>query len=325
MATVLVTGGAGYIGSHTCKALAQAGHLPVVFDNLSRGHKTAVKWGPLEIGDILDKERIHQALADHKPDAVMHFAALAYVGESVEKPELYFKNNVQGTHILLDAMHDADIDKLVFSSSCAVYGAPETIPVNENEPTIPLSPYGDTKLKVEQMLSERANTVGLNSISLRYFNAAGADPDGEIGEDHTPEPHLIPNVLLAASTGCELTIYGDDYDTHDGTCVRDYIHVVDIANAHLAALNRLTESQGVEFLNLGTGKGYSIREIIRTVEVVTGKPIHYTAGSRRPGDPPKLIADASKAHTLLNWEASRSDLKPILTDAWQWMNNKAEP
>ncbi|MEQ8736034.1 MAG: UDP-glucose 4-epimerase GalE [Rhodospirillaceae bacterium] len=324
MATVLVTGGAGYIGSHACKALAQAGHLPVVFDNLSRGHKTAVKWGPLEIGDILDKERIHQALADHKPDAVMHFAALAYVGESVEKPELYYNNNVQGTHTLLEAMHDAKIDKLVFSSSCAVYGAPKTIPVKENEPTIPLSPYGETKLKVEQMLSESANTVGLNSISLRYFNAAGADPDGEIGEDHTPEPHLIPNVLTAAKNGNELVINGNDYETNDGTCVRDYIHVSDIAHAHVAALNRLFTNQQTEFLNLGAGKGYSIKEIVSMAEIVTKESIHSAFGPRRAGDPPNLIADASKAHALLNWKTSRSDLKSILTDAWQWMHNKAE-
>ncbi|NKB44873.1 MAG: UDP-glucose 4-epimerase GalE [Alphaproteobacteria bacterium] len=322
MANVLVTGGAGYVGSHACKAIAAAGHIPITYDNLVNGHRTAVKWGPLEVGDILDHARLLSVLESYKPVAVMHFAALAMVSESVSNPELYYSNNVEGTSRLLSAMESADIHRLVFSSSCAVYGAPKTVPIQETEDKNPISPYGETKLQAERMFAARAPESGLSAISLRYFNAAGADPDGDIGEDHDPEPHLIPNVLAAAAGGSRLIVNGDNYPTIDGTCVRDYVHVSDIAAAHVAALDLLDEISGVRSVNLGTGTGYSILQIIEAAKRVTGKPISYDIGAARPGDPPELVADASHATAMLNWKPVRSDIDSIVADAWNWMTSK---
>ena len=319
MANVLVTGGAGYVGSHACKALAAAGHTPITYDNLEHGHHGAVKWGPLEVGDILDTSRLTNVMGAYSPAAVMHFAALAMVSESVSNPELYFKNNVEGTASLLDAMASAGISRFVFSSSCAVYGTPEVVPIRETEPKNPISPYGETKLQAEEMFAARSSTDGLSAISLRYFNAAGADPSGEIGEDHDPEPHLIPNVLAAAASGTGLVVNGDAYATRDGTCVRDYVHVEDIARAHVAALNLLGAAPGARSINLGTGNGYSVLQIIRAAERVTGKSISYDIGPARPGDPAELVADATQAEAVLNWKPERSDIDTIVADAWNWM------
>lgn len=322
MTTVLVTGGAGYVGSHACKALAHAGHTPVTYDNLSRGHQEAVKWGPLEVGDLLDSNRLADVISKHKPEAVMHFAALAIVSESVENPDLYFRNNVDGTKNLLDAMQSADIQRLVFSSTCAIYGIPDEVPISESESAKPISPYGDSKLQVEQMLAARSKSDGLSSIALRYFNAAGADPDREIGEDHDPEPHLIPNVLKAAADGSTLTVYGDSYPTNDGTCIRDYIHVADLATAHVLALSALAENSGAKFANLGTGTGYSVLDVIKVAEQVTGHAVSYEIGPIRPGDPPSLVADGSFARDLLGWRPARSELETLIADAWQWAQSR---
>lgn len=322
MAKVLVTGGAGYVGSHVCKALAAAGHIPITYDNLFRGHRSAVKWGPLEVGDLLDPDQLSQVIHKHSPDSVMHFAALALVAESVENPELYFRNNVEGSRNLLDAMKFAGIKKLVFSSTCAIYGVPDKIPVSESESAKPISPYGESKLQVERMLAERATSDGLSSYALRYFNAAGADPDCEIGEEHDPEPHLIPNVLAAAAGGSRLTVHGNKYPTEDGTCVRDYIHVNDLASAHLMALGAIGDAAGTVCTNLGTGAGYSVLQIIKAAERVTGKTISYDVGEARPGDPAQLIADATQAQTLLRWKPRRSDIDTIVSDAWKWMATK---
>ena len=322
MAVVLVTGGAGYVGSHACKALAAKGHTPVTYDNLSRGHHTAVKWGPLEVGDLLEKDRLADVIARHSPVAVMHFAALAIVSESVNHPERYFLNNVEGTRNLLDEMKAANIRRLVFSSTCAIYGIPNTVPISESETTKPISPYGESKLRVEQMLSLRRELDGLSSIALRYFNAAGADIDGDIGEDHDPEPHLIPNVLNAATGAKNLTVHGDTYQTRDGTCIRDYIHVSDLADAHILALNLLENQFEREattiFANLGTGTGYSVLEVIREAERVTGKEIPFEVGPARAGDPPSLIANGTYARELLGWAPKRSDLSTLIANAWRW-------
>ena len=318
MAIILVTGGAGYVGSHACKALAAAGHTPVTFDNLSRGHREAVKWGPLEVGDLLERKNLAEVIARHRPVAVMHFAALAIVSESVSQSERYFLNNVEGTRNLLDEMKTANIRRLVFSSTCAVYGIPETFPISESELTKPINPYGDSKLRVEHMLTSRKESDGLSSFALRYFNAAGADSDGDIGEDHDPEPHLIPNVLKAASGNQKLTVYGDTYPTDDGTCVRDYIHVSDLADAHVLALNILENTETTTVANLGTGKGYSVLEVIEEAQRVTGKKIPFEIGPARSGDPPSLIANGTYARELLGWTPRRSDLHTLITDAWRW-------
>jgi len=318
MAVVLVTGGAGYVGSHACKALAAAGHTPVTYDNLSRGHREAVQWGPLEVGDLLQKERLAEVIARHNPVAVMHFAALAIVSESVSHPERYILNNVEGTRNLLDEMKAMNIRRLVFSSTCAIYGIPDTVPISESETAKPISPYGESKLRVEQMLSLRKESDGLSSVALRYFNAAGADRDGDIGEDHDPEPHLIPNVLNAASGSQSLTVYGDTYQTTDGTCIRDYIHVSDLADAHVLALSLLENEPTTTFANLGTGTGYSVLEVIKEAERVTGKEIPFAVGPARPGDPPSLVANGAYARDLLGWAPRRSDLPTLISDAWRW-------
>ncbi|MEQ9109290.1 MAG: UDP-glucose 4-epimerase GalE [Rhodospirillaceae bacterium] len=325
MAIILVTGGAGYVGSHACKALAAADHTPVTFDNLSYGHREAVKWGPLEVGDLLEREKLAEVIARYKPVAVMHFAALAIVSESISQPERYFLNNVEGTRNLLDEMKAANIRRLVFSSTCAVYGIPETIPISESESAKPISPYGESKLRVEQMLKLRQESDGLSSFALRYFNAAGADADGDIGEDHDPEPHLIPNVLKAASGDGNLVVCGDTYPTEDGTCVRDYIHVSDLADAHVLALNFLEKKQTTAVANLGTGTGYSVLEVIKEAERVTGKKIPFEVGPARPGDPPSLIANGAYARDLLKWVPRRSDLHTLISDAWRWSQSSQSP
>ena len=318
MKNVLVTGGAGYIGSHACKALFQAGYRPVVYDNLVAGHKWAVKWGPLEVGDIADRNRLDEVIVKYKPSAVMHFAAFAYVGESVVNPGKYYRNNVAGSLSLLEAMRDHDIDMMVFSSTCATYGEPRKMPITEDHPQTPINPYGMSKLMVEQMLRDCGAAYGLRSIALRYFNAAGADPEAEIGEDHDPETHLIPLVLDAA-TGkrSHVTVFGDDYATADGTCVRDYIHVVDLAQAHVLALQALERGASNNYYNLGNGQGFSVKEVIEIAEKVTGRTIPVQVGARRPGDPPVLVGDAARIRQELNWHPQHEDLETIIETAWQ--------
>jgi len=316
---ILVTGGAGYIGSHACKALTQAGYIPISYDNLVYGHESAVKWGPLETGDINDRDRLDEVIDQYRPAAVMHFAAYAYVGESVENPGKYYRNNVLGTLTLLEAMRDSGIDKLIFSSTCATYGVPQIVPITEDHPQAPINPYGSSKLMIERMLNDFDIAHKMRSISLRYFNAAGADPDSEIGEDHDPETHLIPLVLDAAmGKRPHITIYGTDYDTEDGTCVRDYIHVTDLADAHVLALKALEEGAGTTAYNLGNGKGFSVKEVIEVAENVTGKKIPVQVGERRVGDPPRLVGDAGQISAALHWTPRFTDLESIIGSAWNW-------
>lgn len=317
--TILVTGGAGYIGAHCCKALAAAGYRPIVVDNLVYGHRDAVRWGQMEQGDIADAAFLDSVLARHRPAAVIHFAAYAYVGESVTDPGKYYRNNVAGTLSLLEAMHRAATDKLVFSSTCATYGIPAAVPISEDSPQHPINPYGRTKLMVEQMLGDFQAAHGLNAIALRYFNAAGADPECEAGEDHDPETHLIPLALDAvAGRGPALTVHGDDYDTPDGTCVRDYIHVTDLADAHVRAMARLLGGSSSDRINLGTGTGSSIREVLEAVGRIAGRVVPHSFGPRRPGDPPVLVADPSRAGDVLGWTPHHSDLETIIQTAWAW-------
>ena len=318
--TVLVTGGAGYIGSHACKALHAAGYLPVVYDNLVYGHDWAVQWGPLVRGELADRALLDATMRDHAPVAVMHFAAYAYVGESVSDPAKYYHNNVVGTLTLLDAMRAADVNRLVFSSTCATYGEPDEVPIPEHHPQTPINPYGRSKLMMEQILADYARAYGLQPVSLRYFNAAGADPDGDIGEDHDPETHLIPLVLdAAAGRRPSITVFGDDYATPDGTCIRDYIHVTDLAAAHVAALEALLNERPIRpAYNLGNGQGYSVREVIETARLVTGADIPVTPGQRRAGDPPRLVGNATLAREELQWQPQHADLRTIIETAWHW-------
>ncbi len=316
---ILVTGGAGYIGSHACKALAGKGYVPITYDNLSRGNPWAVKWGPLERGDIADAERLGAVLEKYRPSALMHFAAYAYVGESVERPLLYYENNFAGSAALLQTMIDYQPIPVVFSSSCATYGLPERSPIAEDHPQRPINPYGCSKLFVERMLADVSVACGLRWVALRYFNAAGADPQGDIGEAHNPETHLIPLVLAAARSGRPVRIYGDDYGTPDGSCVRDYIHVSDIADAHVRALDHLLNGRDSCALNLANARGYSVKEVIAMTEKVCGRRIISEIAERRPGDPPVLIGDASRAHALLGWKPARSKLETQIADAWNWM------
>jgi UDP-arabinose 4-epimerase len=316
--SVLVTGGAGYIGSHACKALARAGYLPIVYDNLSYGHEWAVKWGPFQHGDILDRTRVDEVLAKYRPDAVMHFAAFAYIGESVMDPGKYYRNNVAGSLALLEAMRDFGIRKIVFSSTCATYGLPDRLPISEDAPQRPINPYGASKLMVERMLRDFERAHGLVWTALRYFNAAGADEHCEIGEDHDPETHLMPLVLAAASgRRPHVTIFGTDYDTPDGTCIRDYIHVTDLAEAHVLALQASERGTSTAY-NLGNGRGFSVREVIESVERVTGLCVPAILGGRRAGDPPVLMSDASRAHQLLGWQAKITELDEMVRSAWEW-------
>lgn len=320
---ILVTGGAGYIGSHTCKALRIHGYTPITYDNLSRGHREAVKWGPLEIGDLADQARLGEVMARYNPEAIIHFAALAYVGESIDNPGKYYRNNVAGTLSLLDAAHRNGIEKIVFSSTCATYGVPDRLPISEASPQQPINPYGMSKLMVERVLSDYQRAYGLRAIVLRYFNAAGADPEGEVGESHSPETHLVPIVIdVALRRRDRVTIFGADYDTHDGTCIRDYVHVSDLADAHVLALRRLEVESDLLALNLGNGRGFSVREVIAAVERATGTKIVAEYGPRRPGDPACLIASAEKAQNLLGWHAKFSRIDQIIDTAVRWHRNK---
>lgn len=315
---VLVVGGAGYIGSHMVRFLSREGHQPVVLDNLSDGHKDAVKEHELIAGDLADRDLLDQILSSHKFDAVMHFAAFAQVGESVENPAKYYRNNVAATIELLDAMIRHDVGRFVFSSTCATYGEPETVPIRESEPQKPVNPYGFTKLVIERALADYARAYGLGYAALRYFNAAGASPEGDIGEDHDPETHLIPIVLqVALGQRPHVTVFGDDYDTPDGTCIRDYVHVDDLADAHLKALKKIESGSGI-CLNLGTGNGYSVREVIDACRRVTGKEIPEVSGKRRPGDPPRLVADATAAHEFLDWHPRYPLVEQVVETAWNW-------
>lgn len=317
--TVLVTGGAGYVGSHACKALARAGYRPVVYDDLSNGHEWAVKWGPLETGSLLDGDRLADVIKRHKPAATLHFAAKAIVGESVAEPALYYRNNVGGTLCLLEAMRSHGALPIVFSSTCAVYGLATETPIRETHSQQPTSPYGASKHMVERILRDADTAYGIRSVSLRYFNAAGADREAEIGEVHDPEPHLIPRLLdVALERDSAITIYGEDYDTPDGTCIRDYIHVEDLADAHVRALGYLLDDGPTTALNLGTGEGASVREVVEAAGLATGRKIQVETGSRRPGDPDRLVADARLAQKTLGWAPSRSDMASVMADAWRW-------
>jgi UDP-arabinose 4-epimerase len=316
---VLVTGGAGYVGSHACKALAQAGHQPIVYDNLSRGRRDLVKWGTFEQGDILDQSRLKDVLARHKPDGVLHFAAFAYVGESVENPALYYRNNVIGSHTLLEAMRECGVGRLVFSSSCATYGPPLRMPIGEDHPQQPVNPYGASKLMVERMLHDYGQAYGLRWAALRYFNAAGADADGEIGELHEPETHAIPLAIFAAQGRIpSFQLYGTDYPTADGSAIRDYIHVSDLAAAHVAALDYLAGGGDSVAINLGTGVGTSVLEIVHAVESVSGRKVPVTYQRRRAGDPAALVADGKRAHTILGWKPRYMTIGDIVASSWRW-------
>jgi UDP-glucose 4-epimerase len=315
---VLVVGGAGYIGSHMVRLLDRSGHKPIVLDNLCDGHRDSVKGHPLVVGELADRDLLDHLLATEKIDAVMHFAAFAKVGESVIEPAKYYVNNVVATLELLEAMRAHDIKKFVFSSTCATYGEPETIPISESEPQIPVNPYGFTKLVIEKALEDYAKAYGFGFAALRYFNAAGASPDGDLGEDHDPETHLIPIVLQVALGQREhVTVFGEDYNTPDGTCIRDYIHVDDLAKAHLTSLEQLKPGSDIK-LNLGTGSGYSVREVIESCRKISGKTIPIVMGKRRAGDPPTLVANSSAANKVLGWSPTYRTLDDIVKTAWQW-------
>jgi UDP-arabinose 4-epimerase len=316
MVRVLVTGGAGYVGSHTCKALAALGVEPVVFDNLSCGHEKAVLWGPFEKGDLLDAGALRKTFERYQPQAVLHFAASAYVGESVTDPAKYYRNNVVGTCTLLDAARAAGTGLFIFSSSCATYGLAENLPIRETMVQRPINPYGRTKLICEQMMADYAGAYGMKYVSLRYFNAAGADPEGAIGEWHDPETHLIPRALLAAAGRIDhLEVFGDDYPTPDGTCIRDFIHVSDLAEAHAQALRYLFEGGASLAVNLGTGRGVSIRQVLDAVGAVTGRKVPIVVQPRRAGDPPALLADATLAANQLGFAPRLSDINTIVETA----------
>jgi UDP-glucose 4-epimerase len=316
---ILVTGGAGYIGSHCCKELSKKGMNPITIDNLVYGHKHFARWGEFFQGDVGNPEHLKKCFGRHKIDAVMHFAAYAYVGESVEDPLKYYENNLRNTIALLHAVLEHDIKYVVFSSTCATYGDPEKIPLDEDHPQNPINPYGKTKRMIEEILGDYQAAYGLNYISLRYFNAAGADPDAEVGEDHDPETHLIPLVLdVAAGRRKTIQVFGTDYDTPDGTCIRDYIHVTDLAQAHILALQRLMDGADSSAYNLGNGQGFSVLEVIERARKITGKDIAVENSDRRPGDPPVLIASNEKAVKELGWKPRYADLDDIITTAWRW-------
>jgi UDP-glucose 4-epimerase len=320
--TILVTGGAGYIGSHAVLALQQAGYQVVILDSLVYGHRdiaeTVLK-AELVVGDTNDRALLDQLFASRRFDAVMHFAAYAYVGESVSHPDKYYRNNVLGTLTLLEAMVAADIKQLVFSSTCATYGIPNAVPIPEDHPQNPINPYGATKLMVERILADFDVAYGLKAVCFRYFNAAGADPAGRLGEDHNPETHLIPLVLMAALGQREsVSVFGTDYPTPDGTCIRDYIHVSDLADAHILGLDYLLKGGASDRFNLGNGLGFSVKQVIDTARQVTGREIVAIEQERRPGDPPALVGSADRARQALGWNPQYADLETILTHAWQW-------
>jgi len=322
---ILVTGGAGYIGSHAVLSLLAANFQVIILDSLVFGHRDLVeKTFPAElveliVGNVSDRALLDQIFAKHQIAAVLHFAAYAYVGESVKDPGKYYRNNVMGTLILLEAMVSAKIKNLVFSSTCATYGLPQQIPITETHPQAPINPYGASKLMVERILSDFDHAHGLHSVCFRYFNAAGADPQTRIGEDHNPETHLIPLLLLTAIGKCEsVSIFGTDYPTADGTCVRDYIHVSDLADAHVLGLQYLLNGGASNIFNLGNGNGFSVREVIDSATLVTGKEILTVESDRRPGDPPVLVGSSTKAKEILKWQPQFADLNLILAHAWQW-------
>lgn len=329
-ANVLVVGGAGYIGSHMVLALRDAGHVPLVFDNLSRGHADAVPGAKLIRGDLRSPADLDACFSRHRVDLVMHFAALAYVGESVTEPELYYQNNVVGALNLLAAMRRHGVGRLVFSSTCATYGEPERVPIDESHAQRPINPYGRSKLMIEQALGDYAHAYGLSSVSLRYFNAAGCDPQGRTGERHSPETHLIPLVLAEAQrleaggdpADTQLKVFGDDFATRDGSCVRDYIHVSDLCRAHLFAGDRLLDGalRGAEAFNLANGVGFTVLEVIEACRRVTGQPIAYRTMPRRAGDPGALVGDSSKARRVLGWEPGLASLESIIRTAWDWLH-----
>ena len=315
--TILVTGGAGYIGSHACKLLNEKGYIPVTFDNFSTGWPEAVKFGPYVEGDLCNPEDIAKVFKEYKIDTVMHFAACSLVGESVADPKKYWKNNVLGTMNLLEAMRSAGVTDIVFSSTAAVYGDPKIETISENTPLSPTNPYGATKQAIENMLHDYEQAYGIRHIIFRYFNVAGADAEGEIGEHHDPETHLVPLLLQSVQEGKMFTVFGEDYDTADGTCVRDYIHVSDLVDAHIKGVTLLEQGKSGVF-NLGTNHGFSVKEILDAVEQVTGAPVMYKVGARRMGDPSHLVSSNKKACTDLQWEPKRSNMHTMITDAWHW-------
>jgi UDP-glucose 4-epimerase len=319
MSVVLVTGGAGYIGSHACKALKAAGHVPVTFDNLDTGWREAVKFGPFEEGDLLNPDRLAEVFERHRPAAVMHFAALSQVGESVAQPGRYWLNNVTGSLNLIEAARAAGCENIVFSSTCATYGDQDNVVLDEDTPQFPINPYGASKRAIEEMLHHFGQAHGLRSVIFRYFNVAGADPEAEIGEHHVPETHLVP-LLLDAIDGKRdaLTIHGTDYDTPDGTCIRDYVHVCDLVDAHVLGLNWLLEGKPSRVFNLGTGSGFSVREVVEHSRQVTNLEVPVVEGPRRAGDCTKLVSGSDRARTELGWSPDRSTLDVMIADAWRW-------
>ena len=321
--TVLVTGGAGYIGSHVCKELHAAGYTPVTFDNLETGHAEAVRWGPIEVGDLREPDQVEAALDRHEPVAVMHFAAYANVGESVSDPGRYYRNNVGGSLNLVEAMVEHGVELLVFSSTCATFGIPSHTPIDEDHAQDPINPYGASKLAIERLLGDFDAAHGLRSLTLRYFNAAGADPDGELGEAHEPETHLIPLVLeVAAGARPAVEIFGDAYPTPDGSCLRDYVHVTDLADAHVRGLRHLESVRTSTAFNLGTGTGSSVFEVVERVREVTGCDVPAVVREPRPGDPPALVAASRRANQELGWVPRRSELDTIVADAWRWRSRQ---
>jgi UDP-glucose-4-epimerase GalE len=322
---VLVVGGAGYIGSHTAKLLAKRGYVPIVLDNLVRGHRRAAKYGLFFEGSMTDASLLHKIFSDYAIAAVMHFAAFCYVGESMDDPAMYYQNNVANTLALLEVMVERDIGNFIFSSSCSIYGEPDKTPITEDQPKRPMSPYGRTKLIVEQILDDFRRAYGLESVCLRYFNAAGADSDGELGEEHNPETHLIPVVLKTAlGEHPHVNIFGDDYATPDGTCIRDYIHVEDLTEAHLLALEKLLAGSSSAKYNLGNAKGYSVKQVVEIARRVTGMEIPARVVERRPGDPAVLVASSAKAYQELGWKAQMPDLETIIETAWNWHKNNPD-
>lgn len=319
MKRILVTGGAGYIGAHACKALARAGYLPVAFDNLATGHAAAVRFGPFVQGDLRDPAAVAAAFAEHRPEAVMHFAASTQVGESMADPGKYWRNNVTGALTLIEAALAAGCDRFVMSSTCAVHGDQDGVLLDEDAPQRPINAYGASKRAIEDMLRDFGTSHGLRHVIFRYFNVAGADPEAEIGEAHVPETHLVPLVLQAIlQDRGPVTIHGTDYPTPDGTCIRDYVHVCDLVAAHLLGLGWLKDGRGNAVFNLGTGTGFSVREVIDTAARVTGRPVPHATGPRRAGDAVRLVSGSSRARDLLNWRPERSDLPTMIADAWRW-------